>query len=384
MKKAVMYGAGNIGRGFIGKVFSESGYEVCFLDIDPVVIQKFNEKKEYQVHIVANDTDFYETVPNVYAVDAGSEQAIAEIAACDIMATAIGVNILPKIAHNLALGIQKRMNEKRGPLNILLAENQLGVDELMRDWIYQELDETQQEWARENLGLIEVSIGRMVPPLTAEEKKVDPLLIAVEPYCELPADRLGFKGEIPQLTGLVPFTPFDFYIKRKLFLHNMGHAICAYLGWEKGYTYIAQAIEDTQIFDAVSRAMEDVVQALHKEYPQIPLVEIEENKADLLQRFGNKALKDTVTRVAADPIRKLRSNDRLVGAALYCQSQGIVPSNIVTGIIAGFRYANPDDINSMEVQESLENLGLQETLKVISGLETDSALGKMIVSRWHR
>lgn len=382
MKKAVMYGAGNIGRGFIGKVFSESGYNVCFLDVNPTIIQAFNEKKEYMVRIVANDEEYCEKVSNVYAVEAGSERAMEEIANCDIMAIAVGVNILPKIIDNLAKGIRNRINKKSGPLNILLAENQIHVDKMMRAWIYEKLDDKGQVWADENLGLVEVSIGRMVPPLTADERKNDPLLIAVEPYCELPVDSMGFKGEIPSLVGLVPFTPFDFYIKRKLFLHNMGHAVCAYLGSEKGYNYIAEAIEDNEIFAVVSGAMEHVVQALHKEYPQIPFEEIKANKEDLLFRFRNRALKDTIARVAAEPLRKLRSNDRLVGAALYCLSQGITPDNIVTGIISAYNYANPQDTNSKDIQQFLTEIDIREKIKRVSSLEADSSLGRLIIRKW--
>jgi len=382
MKKAVMYGAGNIGRGFMGKVFSESGYKVCFLDINPAVIQAFNQSEEYKVHIVANEEEHYEKVTNVWALEAGSDEAINEIANCDIMATAVGVNILPRIIDNLVKGICKRISIAKGPLNILLAENQIHVDKLMRTWIYEKLDKKEQDWADANLGLVEVSIGRMVPPLTEAEKENDPLLIAVEPYCELPADSLGFKGEIPTLNGLVPFTPFDFYIKRKLFLHNMGHALCAYMGKKRGYEYIYQAIADPVIYGMVSDAMGDVVQALHNEYPQIPLDEIEANRKDLLFRFGNKALKDTVFRVAADPVRKLRSNDRLVGGTLYCIEQGVSPENIVTGIVEAYRYDDENDEGSVKIQELIEKNGIKETIKEISDIEADSELGKMIISKW--
>ena len=379
-----MYGAGNIGRGFIGKVFSESGYEVCFLDIDPVVIQALCEKRSYTVHTVSNDEDAYTIVRRVYGVDAGSEQAIEEIATCALMGVSVGVNVLPKIVPNLVQGIKKRIQNQGRALNILLAENQLHVDQLMRGWIYQELSDSERRWADENLGLVEVSIGRMIPPITMEEKKKDPLLIAVEPYCALPADSEGFRGEMPDLVGLVPFSPFDFYIKRKLFLHNMGHAICAYLGAEKAYVYIAEAIGDPQIFEVVSQAMEESVQALHKEFPQIPLGEIEANKTDLLFRFGNWALKDTIVRVAGDPIRKLRRDDRLIGAALYCLSQGIDPKHIVDGIVAAYQYENQVDPSSIEVQRLIGKHDISVAMNIISDITSDSPLGKLILEEIER
>ena len=249
MKKAIMYGAGNIGRGFIGKVFSDSGYEVCFLDIMQDVIDEMNRRGEYTVRIVSNEGETDTTVRPVRAVNSTTEQAVQEIADCDIMATAVGVNILPRVAPAIARGIIARMEQSGRPLNIILCENQLEVDVLMRGWLYACFNDEQKKWADENLGLVEPSIGRMVPPLTPEMRAKDKLLICVEPYCELPVDRDAFKGEIPDLVGLVPYSPFEFYIKRKLFLHNGGHAVCAYLGNLKGYEYIWQAIADPEIYD---------------------------------------------------------------------------------------------------------------------------------------
>jgi mannitol-1-phosphate 5-dehydrogenase len=381
VKKAVMYGAGNIGRGFIGKVFSESGYEVCFLDIDKRIINAFNKDREYDVKIVADGFERLDKVKNVYAVDANTEDAVTEIAECDIMATAVGVNVLPYIVDNIAKGIKRRMACGKGPLDIILAENQLDVDIMMRQMIYEKLNQAEQEWADQNLGLVEASIGRMVPPLTEQEREKSPLLIAVEPYSELPVDSLGFKGPIPELVGLKPFTPFSFYIKRKLFLHNMGHAICAYLGWQKQVEYISEAIRDQAILNKVKAAMTLTVQALSREYPQIPVDEIEANKDDLLQRFRNRALKDTISRVGNDPLRKLRKDDRLIGAALYCLESGIQPDEIVEGIAAALKYDNPNDSAAMKLQADLSEFGLDYVMENIMGLDKNSELAGLIRSK---
>ena len=162
----------------------------------------------------------------------------------------------------------------------------------------------------------------MVPPLSPEERAGDPLLIAVEPYCQLPVDKEAFRGGIPDIKGLVPYAPFSFYIRRKLFVHNMGHAICAYLGWQRGYEYIYEAVADDRIKSTAQAAMDGSATALSKEYG-VPESELKDHVRDLLSRFGNKALRDTTTRVGADPVRKLRRDDRLVGAALYCMEQGL-------------------------------------------------------------
>ena len=250
MKTAIMYGGGNIGRGFIGKVFADSGYEVCFLDIMQDIIDEMNARGQYTVRIVSNQDEQDTIVKPVRAVNSLTDQAIEEIVNCEIMATAVGVNVLPRIAPVIAKGIAARMKRTGRPLDIILCENQLGADELMRGWINEYLSDEQCAWADDNLGLVEASVGRMVPPLTPEMRAKDKLLICVEPYSDLPVDRDAFKGPIPYLKGLIPYSPFEFYIKRKLFLHNGGHALCAYLGYEKGCEYIWQAIADPEIYEA--------------------------------------------------------------------------------------------------------------------------------------
>ena len=382
MKKAIMYGAGNIGRGFIGKVFSDSGYEVCFLDIMQDVIDEMNRRGEYTVRIVSNEGETDTTVRPVRAVNSTTEQAVQEIADCDIMATAVGVNILPRVAPAIARGVIARMEQSGRPLNIILCENQLEVDVLMRGWLYACFNDEQKKWADENLGLVEPSIGRMVPPLTPEMRAKDKLLICVEPYCELPVDRDAFKGEIPDLVGLVPYSPFEFYIKRKLFLHNGGHALCAYLGNLKGYEYIWQAIADPEIREAARASMLASAHALIARFGEGVRENVESNVDDLLRRFQNRALKDTVARVGADPVRKLRRNDRVVGAALFCLEQGVDPSPIITGIVAALKFDRADDPTAPEIQKALREQGIEYVMQHYMSLQSDEPLYGMILKAW--
>ena len=378
MKTAVMYGAGNIGRGFIGKVFADSGYEVCFLDIMQEIIDEMNRRGEYNVRIVSNEETRDTVVRPVRAVNSTTDQAIDEIVNCEIMATAVGVNVLPRIAPVIARGMVARMERTGRPLNIILCENQLEADVLMRGWIYEHLNDAQKAWADENLGLIEASIGRMVPPLTPEMRAQDKLLICVEPYSDLPVDKDAFKGEIPDLVGLIPYSPFEFYIKRKLFLHNGGHALIAYLGYEKGYEYIWQAIADPEIYDAAKASMLTSAHALIAKFGEGVRKNVESNVVDLLFRFQNRALKDTIARVGADPVRKLRRNDRIVGAALFAIEEGVDPTPIVKGIVAALRFDRAEDPTAPEIQAALKEKGIDYVLETYMGLKPEESLYGMI------
>ncbi len=57
MKKAIQFGAGNIGRGFIGLVLEQAGYHVVFADINQQIIDRLNADKEYVVHVMDENSD---------------------------------------------------------------------------------------------------------------------------------------------------------------------------------------------------------------------------------------------------------------------------------------------------------------------------------------
>jgi mannitol-1-phosphate 5-dehydrogenase len=207
------------------------------------------------------------------------------------------------------------------------------------------------------------------------------LRVVVEPYEELPVDKDAFKGEIPKLNNLIPFSPFGFYIRRKLFVHNMGHAICAYFGWLKGYTYVYESAEDPEIAGKAKAAMLNVAHALSKDYG-IPFKEVESNVYDLIRRFGNRVLKDTNARVGGDPKRKLKNIDRLVGAALYCTEQGTSADDIIPAIAAGYLFDNPQDASSVEIQKYIAENGIESAVENYSEIEGE--LKNKIVAEYEK
>jgi mannitol-1-phosphate 5-dehydrogenase len=380
MKKAVMYGAGNIGRGFIGQLFSKSGYEVVFIDVNPVIVDKLNEDYRYPIKVVSDDAYEEIIIENVRAVNGLDIKAVAsEIASADIMATAVGVNVLPKIVKPIVQGLKQRWETgNHSPLNIIICENLLDANHYLEGLIKQELSDDECKLFDETIGLVEASIGRMVPVMTTEMQEGNPLKVWVEPYCELPVDKDAFKGEIPEIMNMVPFAPFDFYIQRKLFMHNMGHATTAYLGFLNKNNYIWEACRNSTIKLIALRALQESAIAMSKEH-SVLLQKLIEHAEDLIYRFGNRLLGDTVERVGRDPVRKLAENDRLIGAAKLCVKQGVTPVFISLGIAAGYMFAPEKDEFAQKVQDVVSRDGIEKALVQFSNLDNTSSIFKYVV-----
>lgn len=375
--KAVMYGGGNIGRGFIGMLFSNSGYEVTFVDVAEAVVQELQEKGEYPLRYVTSQGYEDVLIKPVTAVNGNDMDSVARaIAECDIMATAVGVRILKYIIPNLVAGLRRRWAEKKGPLNIIICENLMDANKVLEGMLKEQLTEEECEIFDEQVGLVEASIGRMVPVQTEEMKDGEPLRVCVEQYGFLPVDQSAFKGEVPHIKNMIPFEPFDFFIKRKLYIHNMGHATCAYLGDILGLNYICQAIDQNEIYIIVRNAMEESAMALSAKY-DVPLEDIMKHISDLLYRFTNAALKDTCKRVGGDPGRKLSPQDRLIGSANLALHQGIIPAYIAIGAAAAVhRYIEEADGMEQGIEQA------ESVLADVCELERDGELAKLILNMY--
>lgn len=379
MKKAIMYGGGNIGRGFIGQLLSQSNFEVTFIDVNKELVEYINEQNAYPIKIVSNEGSKEIIIKNVRAVNGLEiENVSTEISKADIMATAVGVNILPRIAKPIAEGLKKRWNNgNMTPFNIIICENLIDANLYLAGLIKEELDKEQKKKFDTLIGMVEASIGRMVPVMTTEMQEGNIAKVWVEEYDKLPVDKAAFKGEIPEIKNLIPFTPFEFYIQRKLFIHNMGHAMTAYLGFLKGYTFIWEAIEDEDIRHNVRAAMSESAKALSIEH-NVEISTVLEHVEDLIKRFGNKQLGDTIERVGRDLNRKLSPNDRMIGALNLCIKNKLSYKYIIIGIAAALKFKDPA---GSKVNEILQKGGVENVLATLCGLEKGSKLMEAIISR---
>ena len=377
MRKIVVFGAGNIGRSVVGQLFSRAGYVVVFVDVAEDLVKALNEKRRYKIEV---KDEVAETiwVENVRAVHAARKDEVAqEIATADIVATAVGVNNLPHIYGNLANGLVRRLGVNRSPLSILICENVRNGSRLFREGLLSHLP---RDCPMESMvGLVETSIGKMVPMMTEEQRKEDPLLIYAEAFNEMILDKRGFKGEIPEVEGVKPEENIGAYVDRKLFIHNMGHAATAYLGYitDSSMKYVWEAIADKDIRRAVEEAMWESGKALILEYPrEFNGENIKEYWEDLIRRFGNRALQDTIYRVGRDVPRKISRNDRLIGALLLDEKHSVPAPFTTLAVAAAVLFRGRDDKGRLYPRDKVfaEEIcprGTDYVLKEICGLSLE-------------
>ena len=380
MNKAVIFGAGNIGRSFIGNIFSLNGLRVTFIDANTALVKELNIKKGYRIVIKRNNkADEEILVKNIEAVHSSETDKIIKcLVESDLCATSVGQAALPKVIPLIADGIKIRNRRSVPPLDIIIAENiRNGAD------YFRKIFETNGLSGNES-GLIETSIGKMVPIMTAADLDKDPLVLHAEEYNTLILDRKGFKNKVPEFPEINAVENIAAWVDRKLFIHNLGHAASAFFGFEKypQKKMIAGVLEDDSIKLQVRRVMAEAAAALVKEYPtdfteQALIGHID----DLLFRFQNRALGDTVFRVGRDLPRKLGRDDRILGAAGLCLKHNLPFGKIIDVFYSALSFKASDAnglifSKDMGLLNDVLNMGVENVLTNYCGLDpvTDKEL----------
>ncbi len=341
----VQFGAGKIGRSFVGQLFSRAGFEVVFVDVSLPLVRELNRKKEYRIIIRGEKTEEI-TIRNIRALHVDEKAAVIhELALCRLMGLSVGPENMASAAALIAEGLLGRQaaNPDKPPLDIIIAENMRNAGRFLAGELKKHLPVHFP--LEEMTGLVETGIGKMVPIMTEKDLGKDPLLIFAERYNTLIVDKKAFRNPLPVVNGLAPRENMKAWVDRKSFIHNLGHAVAAYTGYinNPGHVYLYEVLSDNRVYRITRDTMMESARILMALHPgEFTLRDMTLHVDDLLDRFKNRALGDTVFRVGCDLPRKLGPDDRLAGAIRAGLKTGKPWDRILRALIRGYYFRARD------------------------------------------
>jgi len=383
---AVQFGAGNIGRGLMGQLCWRAGFETVFVNTHAAVVERLNRQGSYPIRILdAYSQSVCElSIDRFRALATGQVDEIADaIAQACIVTTAVGVAKLQSVSPLLARGIRRRFERQAGPLDVYLCENTLDAAALLSRGVMALLDGPTRTWAQTNIGFVGTCLAGIVGGDGARRPQDDPLLVIADAHRDVPYDGQATQAGDPGIEGFHPAGNFKAEVERKIFTNNVGHAALAYLGYLRGHAYIHETFDDDFVRSTFDGALHETAGALLRRYrTALDPREHAEFRKDVRIRFGNPLLKDGITRVARDPIRKLGRDDRIVGAAELCQSEGVDPDHVATICAAALHYDCPADPHAVRLQTMIRQIGPAETLAKVSGIDPAGEFARKVVARY--
>lgn len=371
--QAVHFGAGNIGRGFVGLLLHEGGYEVVFADVNADLIGAIAAADSYTVHEVgdgAKDT----VVTGFRAVNSATEEdaLIAEIAAADIVTTAVGPTILRFVAPVIARGIAARAADA-APLAVMACENAINATDLLASEVRSAVGEQAWESLSTRAVFANTAVDRIVPG-QPEGQGID---VTVETFYEWAIETPAFNGLLPSIPGAHFVEELAPYIERKLFTVNTGHASVAYFGSRAGIGTIADALAEPSIAAAVGAVLEETSALLVAKHG-LDVDAQREYRETILRRFANVHLPDTVERVGRQPLRKLSRSERFIGPAAELAERGMPFDALAAAIGAALEFDVQDDEQSVELQAKLHELNAETFVEEVTGLAPEHPLSAAV------
>ena len=370
--KAVHFGAGNIGRGFVGLILHRAGYEVVFSDVSAELIASLQAADSYTVHEVGDGARDSE-VTGFRAVNSAAEpEALAaELASADVVTTAVGPTVLRFLAGDIARALRDRP-EGSAPLVVMACENAIGASDTLRGLVETELGDDAALLSRAVFA--NTAVDRIVPAQAPDAG----LAVTVETFFEWVIETRAFDGDVPVIPDAVFVDELAPFIERKLFTVNTGHATAAYLGAQAGHELIAEAMADAKVYAAVEAALQETSALLVAKHDLDPDAQAA-YREKILTRFTNEALPDTVLRVGRQPLRKLSRTERFVGPAAELAERGMSVSALLDAVRAALRFDDPADEQSVELQALLREGRPAEIVARVTGLEESHPLTPALI-----
>ncbi|RAN78621.1 mannitol-1-phosphate 5-dehydrogenase [Bacillus sp. SRB_336] len=365
--KTVHFGAGNIGRGFVGLLLHNAGYEIVFADVAGALIDQLAAADSYDVHEVGDNAAVH-TVDNFRALNsaAAPDAVVAEIATADMVTTAVGPNILKFVAPLIARGIAAR-DASLPPLQVMACENAINATDILEAAVRADVvdgaDTVDAATADARAVFANTAVDRIVPNQEAGQG----LDVTVETFFEWVIDKTPFHGAEPAIPGVTFVDDLAPYIERKLFTVNTGHAATAYFGYAAGIEKISDAMADPDVQAKVRAVLGETKGLLVKKH-EFGEAEQEAYVEKILRRFSNPHLPDTVVRVGRAPLRKLSRHERFIGPAAELAENSIRPVALLEAVGAALRFADAGDAEAVELASILAGNTADAATERITGL----------------
>ena len=382
MNRALIFGAGNIGRGFLGVLLSKSDYEITFIDIHEKKINLINSEKQYPVFIVSSNGINEDIVKRINAICFNNqEEIIGSIVESDLILTAVGKESLAFVAPILAQGLIQRFKRRpNSDLSITVVACENVQDNT--NYLYQlVMAYIPKEYINrfESLSFPNCVVDRIVPNVLPKGEN-DPLAVAVEDYFQFVVDSSGLKSSFPKIIGVEFSENLEGILEQKLCTLNMAHAVVAYYGYIRDCEFIHEAMNITEINKLLKGALAEVESMIASRHKYITLNSQRNYAEKVIKRFQNPHLKDEITRVARQPKRKLGQNDRLVKPAALVLNSGKIPCYLATGITAALRYNYPGDCQAVEIVQKIKKNGIRRVISEVTGLSQENELTRVLES----
>ncbi|MDQ4488577.1 mannitol-1-phosphate 5-dehydrogenase [Sinomonas sp. ASV486] len=377
-RTAVHFGAGNIGRGFVGLLLHNAGYRLVFADVAAPLIDAINATPSYTVHEVG-EGGVDHVVDGYVGVNSATNEAelVDRIADADIVTTAVGPNILKFVAPAIARGIAARP-AAAGPLAVMACENAINATDILEASVRAAASEEglDDDAVDARAVFANTAVDRIVPA-QAPGQGID---VRVEPYFEWAIEQGPFGDDAPEIPGVTWVDSLGPYIERKLFTVNTGHASSAYFGRRAGAEKISDALALPEVHAKVEAVLAETKALLVAKYGFAP----EQQQAyveKILGRFANPELPDTVERVGRAPLRKLSRHERFVGPAAELAERGMPADALLEAMGAALAFDVPDDEEAMRLQAMLGGDSTDAALaEELTGLGADHPLHDAVVT----
>ena len=341
--KDLHFGAGNIGRGFIGELLSKSGYHVTFVDINEAIVNDLKKRDTYTIKVLDQEIEEVEiSCFDALNIANEKEEIYNKIGEVELVTTSIGPNVLPIIAKDIAEGLKRKVaagNTKL--LDIIACENMIEGSDFLKQEIFKYLSEEEQDFVNKYVGFPNSAVDRIVPA----QKHDDVLLV-------------------------------DPFIERKLFTVNTGHAALSYIANYLGIEYVSDGAKDSKVREDFIAVLEETSALLVKKWG-FDKEDMTAYRNKTIKRFENPRIVDNVSRICRTPIRKLGYNERFIKPIRETAELGLANDALLKACSYILTFRSEEDEQSIQLEKLISDKGVIEALKEVTQLTDENILNSI-------